>query len=137
MAYSAITLTTKNSGTSDPHKYKLSLSNDLMLKDSLISLTHCSLYYTWRNIKSIYNNNTFSYKHIPTNTIHSHVIPDGSYEISDINNFIHFTMIQNGCNKTVSESFGINIYANPVFNRVTISVNDEFELNLGKGLAGF
>ena len=46
-------------------------------------------------------------------------------------------MIQNGYNKDVDEKFGINIYANPVFNRVTISVNDEFELNLGKGLAKF
>lgn len=137
MAYSAITLTTNNSKTSEPHKYKLTLSNDLTLKDSLISLTHCSLYYTWRNIKAIYNNNVFSYKHLPSSKTHTIKIPDGSYEISDINNYIRFTMIQNGYNKDVDDKFGINIYANPVFNRVTISVNDEFELNLDEGLAEF
>ena len=46
-------------------------------------------------------------------------------------------MIQNGYNKQVDEVFGINVYANPVFNRVTISVNNEFSLNLGSGLAKF
>ena len=46
-------------------------------------------------------------------------------------------MIQNGYNKDVNEVFGINIYTNPVFNRVTISVNNEFSLNLGSGLAKF
>ena len=64
-------------------------------------------------------------------------MPDVSYDISDINNYIRFTMIQNGYNKDLSEAFGINVYTNPVFNRVTISVNNEFSLNLGMGLAKF
>ena len=46
-------------------------------------------------------------------------------------------MIQNGYNKDVNDTFGINVYSNPVFNRVTISVNNEFSLNLGLGLAKF
>ena len=62
---------------------------------------------------------------------------DGSYDVSDIKNYIRFTMIQNGYNKDVSDTFGINVYSNPVFNRVTISVNNEFSLNLGLGLAKF
>ena len=33
--------------------------------------------------------------------------------------------------------FGINIYTNPVFNRVPISVNNQFSLNLGLGLSKF
>ena len=71
MAYSAITLTTNNSETSEPHKYRLALSNDLSLRNSLVSLTHVSLYYAWRNIKASYNNNKLSYKHIASNKKHS------------------------------------------------------------------
>ena len=137
MVYSAITLTTDNSKTKEPHKYILNLSNDLTLKDSLTSLTHCSLYYTWRNIKDIYNNNEFSYTHLASNKTHQIKIPDGSYNITDINNFIRFTMIQNGYNKDVNDVFGINIYANPVFNRVTNSVNNEFSLNFNPVLQSF
>ena len=137
MAYSAITLTTSNSKTKHPNKYSLKLSNDLTLKDSLVSLTHCSIYYTWRNVKSMYNNNTLSYKHKPSNKTHDITIPDGSYSIDDLSNYIHFTMVQNSYAKDFNTPSGIRIYANPVFNRVTISVSEEFELNLGKGLAHF
>ena len=56
-------------------------------------------------------------------------MPDGSYDITDINNYIRFTMIQNEYNVDVSEDFGIIMYANPVFNCVTISVNNEFNLH--------
>ena len=101
------------------------------------SLPHCSLYYTWRNIKASYNNNNLFYKHIKSNRTHHITIPDGSYSILDINYFMRFTMIQNRYSKDDEDNSGINIYANPVFNRVTVSVNDEFELSFGTGLADF
>ena len=101
----------------------------------MVSLTHCSIYYTWRNIKASYGNNTASYRHIPSNKTHTVTIPDGSYSIDDLSNYIHFTMVRDGYAKSFNTPSGIRIYANPVFNRVTISVNEEFELNLGKGLA--
>ena len=137
MAYSGITLTTNSSLTSASHKYKLALSNNLTLRNSLVSLTHCSLYYTWRNIKASYNNNELSYKHIKSNRTHHITIPDGSYSILDINYFIRFTMVQNAYTKGDEDNSGINIYANPVFNRVTVSVNDEFELSFRTRLADF
>ena len=101
MAYSAKTLTTDNSQTRESHRFQLPLSNDLTLKNSFTSLTHCSLYYNWRNIRDVYNNNEFSYPHLASNKTHRIKLPDGSYDISDINNYIRFTMIQNGYNKDV------------------------------------
>ena len=44
-------------------------------------------------------------------------------------------MIPDGYNKDVSETFGINIYANPVFNRITVSVNTDFEIDFANGFA--
>ena len=86
-------------------------------------------------MKASYGTNTASYRHIPSNKTHTITVPDGSYSIDDLSNYIHFTMVRDGCANSFNTPSGIRIYANPVFNRVTISVNEEFELNLGKGLA--
>ena len=50
----SIVLTTANAGTSENHKLRLELSSDLRLKDSLVSLSHLSLYYTWNNFSDRY-----------------------------------------------------------------------------------
>ena len=51
----------ENSKTSEPHKFRLNLTDKLNLKDSnkKMALTNLSIYYTWKNIKSEYNNNKF------------------------------------------------------------------------------
>ena len=136
MAYAAITLTTSNSKTRQPNKYSLNLSNGITLKNSLVSLTHCSIYYTWRKL-NLCTTITHFLANINHKKTHDITIPDGSYSIDELSNYIHFTLVQNGCAKDFNTPSGIRIYANPVLNRVTISVNEEFELNLGKGLAHF
>ena len=45
----SIVLTTVNSKTSENHKLRLESSNDLRLKESVVSLSHLSLHYTWDN----------------------------------------------------------------------------------------
>ena len=49
---------TENSTTNEPHKFRLSLSDKLNLKNpnKNIALGNLSIYYTWKNIKSAYNN---------------------------------------------------------------------------------
>ena len=46
-------MNTKNSKTSEPHRYKLHLTDKLNLKDPKknMALTNLSIYYTWKNIK--------------------------------------------------------------------------------------
>ena len=54
-------MNTENSKTNQPHKFRLYLSGKLNLKNrnKNITLVNLSIYYTWKNMKSAYNNNEF------------------------------------------------------------------------------
>ena len=54
-------MNTENSKTSEAHKFKLDLTDKLNLKKSNknMALANLSIYYTWKKIKSTYNNNKF------------------------------------------------------------------------------
>ena len=49
----------ENSKASEPQRFKLDLTDKLNLKDPKknLALANLSIYYTWKNIKSEYNNN--------------------------------------------------------------------------------
>ena len=51
-------MNTKNSNTSEAHKFKLNLTDKLNLKEPKknMALTTLSIFYTWKNIESKYNN---------------------------------------------------------------------------------
>ena len=51
----------KNTKTSEPHVLILTLTDKLDLRrgEKNIALSNLSIYYTWKNIKSLYNNNKF------------------------------------------------------------------------------
>ena len=51
-------------------------------------LANLSIYDTWRNIKSEYNNNEFKILAPTWNDIFD--LPDGSYSISDIQDYFEF-----------------------------------------------
>ena len=80
----------QNSKTSDPYRFRLDLTDKLNLKDPKknIALANLSIYYTRKNIKSEYNNNKFKMS-APTwkDTFN---LPDGSYSISDIEDYFEF-----------------------------------------------
>ena len=53
-------MNTKNSKTSEPHTFKLDLTDKLNLKNpKKMALANLSIYYTWKNIKSGNDNNKF------------------------------------------------------------------------------
>ena len=56
-----IFMNSKNSETSDPHRLLLNPTDkiDLRRKDKYIALSNLSIYHTLRNIKKLYENNTF------------------------------------------------------------------------------
>ena len=55
-----IFINTKNSKTSERHRFRLYFTDKLDLRRSkTITLPNLLLYYTWENIKSKYNNNKF------------------------------------------------------------------------------
>lgn len=83
-------------GTTNTYKYDFSSNVDMSNID--IGLGSASLFFSWQNITSIKTNNQFSIIH-PTlagSTTLVLTLPDGGYNISDINSFIRWYLIQNG-----------------------------------------
>ena len=54
-------MNSENSKTSKPHVLALKLTNklDLGIGEKIIALSNLSIYYTWKNIKSSYNDKKF------------------------------------------------------------------------------
>ena len=53
-----------------------------------MDLVNLSIYYTWKNIKSKYNNNKFKIS-APTSD-ETFDLPDGSYSVADIQDYFEF-----------------------------------------------
>ena len=83
-------MNTENSKTSEPHRFKLDLTDKLNLKDPKknMALANLSIYYTQKNIKSEYNNNKFKTSAPTWNDTFD--LPDGSYSIADIQDYLEF-----------------------------------------------
>ena len=60
-------MNTENSKTNEPHRFRLDLADKLNLKNPKknMALVNLSIYYTWENIKSEYNNNNLRFLHQP------------------------------------------------------------------------
>ena len=58
-------MNTKNSETNEPNRFKYDLIEKLDLKNpnKNMALVNLSIYYTWKNVKSTYNNNKLKYQH--------------------------------------------------------------------------
>ena len=86
-------MNTENSKTNEPHRFRLSLADKLNLKDpnknmTLAKLSNLSIYYTWKNIKSAYNNNKLKISAPIWNDEFD--LPDGSYSLADIQDYFEF-----------------------------------------------
>ena len=74
-------MTSENIKTFKPYILTLKLTDklDLRIGKKVIALSNLSIYYTWKNIKSSYNNNKFK---ISTPTWNDEFeLPDRSYSI--------------------------------------------------------
>ena len=79
--------------------------------DHSVAVAQVNMFYSWTNINaSPLNNNKFSYTYDTGAgaVSFSVVIPDGVYEIVDLNNFLQFTMIANGT--YLVNDVGQNVY---------------------------
>jgi hypothetical protein len=72
--------------------------NSIYFKNNSIAVSSVSMYYSWFNITASYQNNTFSYTWTSAGitTTYQVVMPDGLYEIAQINAYFQFVMITNG-----------------------------------------
>ena len=73
-----IFVNTENSKTNESHRLKLDLADKLNFKNPKknMALVNLSIYYTWKNIKSEYNNNKFKISAPTWNETFD--LPDGS-----------------------------------------------------------
>ena len=56
----------------------------------VIALLNLSIYYTWKNVKSIYNNNKFKISSLTWND--KFELPGGFYSVSDIQDYFEYIL---------------------------------------------
>ena len=80
----------ENSKTSQPHKFALHLSQrlELRISDKHDALQNLSIYCTWKNLRKQYKNNKL--KMIAPTWNDKFELSDGSYFVSDIQDYIEF-----------------------------------------------
>ena len=74
-------MNTANSKTSESNKFVYNFTGKLNLKNpnKCITRANLSMYYTWKNVKSSYNNNKFKISAPTWNDTFN--VPDGSYSL--------------------------------------------------------
>ena len=130
-------MNTENSKTNEPHRFKLDLTDPHRFKSDLTDKLNCknpnknmalanlSIYYIWKNIKSEYNNNKF--KIFAPTWNEPFDLPDGSYSISDIQDFFEFIIKKY---ETLTENPSIQIYPNKIKNRIIFKIKTGYKLEL-------
>ena len=122
-----IFMNSKKSKTSKSHILVLKLTNklDLRISEKIIALSNLSIYYTWKNMKSSYNNNKFKISAPTWND--KFELPDGSYSVSDIQDYFEYILKKHG--EDIDKP-SVQIYVNKIENRVTFKIKNGYSLEL-------
>ena len=120
-------MNSENSKASEYHVLVLKLTDKLDLRrgQKTVASSNLSIYYTWKNIKSSYNNNKFKISAPTWNE--EFKLPDGSYSISDIQDYFEYIL------KKHIESVDnppIRIYVNRIENRTSFKIKSGYCLEL-------
>ena len=91
-------INSENSKTTKAHILRIKLTNELDLRkgEKIIALSNLSIYFTWKNIKSLCNNNKFKISALTWND--KFELPDGLYSVSDIQDYFEYILKGNGEN---------------------------------------
>ena len=117
----------ENSKTIESHRFKLNLTDKCNLKDPKknMVLANLSIYYTWKNIKSEYNNKKFRISAPTWNDTFD--FSDDSYSISDIQDYFDFIIKKH---ETLTENSPIQIRSNKIKNRIVFKIKTGYKLKL-------
>ena len=120
-------MNTESSKASEPHRFKLVLTDKLNLKNPKknMALANLSIYYTWKNTTSEYSNNKF--KILARTWNDASDLPDGSYSISDTQDYFEFIIKKH---EILTENPPIQIYPNKIKNRSVFKVKTGHKLEL-------
>ena len=89
-----------------------------------MALANLSIYYTWKNVNYLYNNKKF--KIFPPTWNDELDLPDGSYSISDIQDYFEFIIKKH---ETLAENPPIEIYPYKIKNRIVFKVKTDTNKN--------
>ena len=122
-----IFMNAENSKTDELHRFRLDLVDKPNLKNpkKSIALVNLSIYYTWKNIKSEYNNNKSKISESTWSEIFD--LPDGSYIIDDIQDYFEFIIKKH---KTLTDNASIKIYSNKIKKRIVFKIKNGYKLEL-------
>ena len=122
-----IFINSENSITSEYHVLVLKLTDKLDLKrdQKSVALSNLSIHYTWKNVKTSYNNNEFKIS-APTWS-EEFKLPDGSYAVSDIQDYFQYILKKHSEN---IDDPSVRIYVNKIENRITFKIKNGYYLEL-------
>ena len=121
-------MNTKNSKTSEPNRFEYDLIDKLDLRNpnENMALANLSIYYTWKNVKSTYNNKKFKISAPTWNETFD--LPGGSYNISEIQGYIEYIIKKH---ENIGENAPILIYANTIIVlRIAFKIKSGYKLEL-------
>ena len=120
-------MNTENSKTNEPHRFRLTLADKLNLKDpnKNMALANLIIDYTWKIIKSAYDNNKF--KIFAPTWNYEFDLPDGSCSISDIQYYFEFIIKKH---ESVVDNPPVQIYTNKIKNRIVFKIKTGYKLEL-------
>ena len=120
-------MNTANSKTKHSNKFAYNFTDKLNLKNpnKNIALANLSIYYTWKNVKSDYNNNKFK-KSTPTWN-DTFDVRDGSYSIAVLQNYFEYIIKKH---ETITDVSPVLIYVNEINDRIVFKIKSGYELEL-------
>ena len=119
-------MNSENSKTSEPYALIVKLVDKLDRKrcEKSIDISNLNIYYTWKNIKSSYNNNKFK---VSAPTWNDKLeLPDRLYSVSDVPDYFEYILKKHGENSNSS----IRVYVNKIENKITFKIKTGYSLEL-------
>ena len=120
-------MNTANSKTKHLNKFVYNFTDKLNLKNpnKNIPLANLSIYYTWNNVKSDYNNNKL--KILAPTWNDTFDVPDSSYLIAALQNYFEYIIKKH---ETMAEVYPVLIYINEINNRIVFKIKSGYKLEL-------
>ena len=120
-------MNTANSKTKHSNKFIYNFTDELNLKNpnKNIVLANLSIYNTWKNVKSDYNNNKFKISAPTWNDTFD--VPDGSYSIAALQNYFEYIIKEH---ETIADISPVLIYVIEINNRIVSKIKSGYKLEL-------
>ena len=122
-----IFMNTENSKADEPHKFVLTWlqRSDIRSSNKHVAFQSLPIYYTWKNMRHDYKNNKLKITAPMSND--DFELPDGSYSVSDIHDYIKYIIKKH---ETLTTNPPIHMYINRINNRLMFKIKDGYKLDL-------